>query len=58
MRTSGRKVNRGHLCWSVGTMRDDRGHLRSVWLLPFAAAAIDSLTLSMQTRFMEAMKVV
>jgi hypothetical protein len=32
-----------------GTMRDDRGHLRSVRLLPFAAAAGDSLTLSMQT---------
>jgi len=30
-------------------MRDDRGHLRSVRLLPFAAAAVDSLTLSMQT---------
>jgi hypothetical protein len=30
-------------------MRDDRGHLRSVRLLPFAAAAVDSLTLLMQT---------
>jgi hypothetical protein len=32
-----------------GTMRDDRGHLRLMRLLPFAAAAVDSLTLSMQT---------
>ena len=34
-------------------MRDDRGHLQSVWLLPFAAAAVDSLTLSMQTSYVE-----
>ena len=36
-----------------GTMRDDRGHPRSVRLLPFAAAAVDSLTLSMQTSRIE-----
>ena len=36
-----------------GTMQDDRGHVRSVRSLPFAAAAVDSLTLSMQTSRME-----
>ena len=48
MRTSGRKVNGGHLCWSEGWCRSsvlvrammqcDRGHLRAMRLLPFAAA--------------------
>jgi hypothetical protein len=30
-------------------MSGDRGHMRAMRLLPFAASAVDSLTLSMQT---------